>query len=170
MILLKPITPQTAFLFKGVRLRALADSPTSFSSTHARESRLSDGEWIQRSERWNGEEATGYLAFDTLDETEACGLVACYAEEEGGVRSGHIISMWVDPGYRRAGVGAMLIDALKTWARVRGLQQLTLMVTSVNQGAMDFYRRVGFQMSGKTGPYPNDPAIIEYEMRAPLNA
>jgi ribosomal protein S18 acetylase RimI-like enzyme len=168
MIVLKPIAPKTALLFKAVRLRALADSPTSFSSTYATESRLSDDEWIERSKRWSADEAIGYLAFDARDETEACGLVACYAEEDAIGRSGHIISMWVDPGYRRAGVGAMLIDALKIWARSRGLQQLILMVTSVNQGAIDFYQRIGFQMSGKTGPYPNDPAIIEYEMRVPL--
>ena len=169
MIVIKPISPELALLFKAVRLRALADSPTSFSSTFARESQLSDQEWIRRSERWRGEDAIGYLAFETLKESEACGLVACYAEEDSGMRVGHVISMWVAPEYRCAGVGALLIGALKTWARSRGLEQLTLMVTSVNLGAMDFYLRVGFQMSGKTGPYPNDPAIIEYEMRAPLN-
>ncbi len=168
MILLKPIAPERALFFKAVRLRALADSPTSFSGTYAREGQLSDEEWIRRSERWSGDQAIGYLAFDTSNESEACGLIACYAEEKDGVRSGHVISMWVDPGYRRAGVGAMLIDALKTWARACGLRQLVLMVTSVNQGAMEFYRRIGFQMTGKTGPYPNDPAIVEYQMRAPL--
>lgn len=169
MIVLKPITPESALSFKAVRLRALADSPTSFSSTYALESRLSNEEWIRRSQRWNGDQAVGYLAFDTPTDSDACGLVACFAEEADGVRCGHVISMWVAREYRRAGVGAMLVDALKTWARERGLEQLTLMVTSVNRGAMDFYRRVGFHMSGKTGPYPNDPAITEYEMRAALN-
>lgn len=164
MIFLKPITPEAALMFKTVRLRALADSPLAFSGSYGRESQLSDEEWIERSRRWNGEHATGYLAFVTPDENKACGLVACYAEQVGSVRTGHVISMWVDPAYRRAGVGAMLIEALKNWAQAHGAEELTLMVTSVNQGAMDFYRRVGFQMSGKTGPYPNDPAVIEHEM------
>jgi ribosomal protein S18 acetylase RimI-like enzyme len=168
MIFLKPITPETALLFKAVRLRALADAPTAFSGTYARESQLSDAEWIQRSHRWSGEEAIGYLAFDGSDPASACGLVACYGQEDGGVRSGHVISMWVDPEYRRAGVGAMLIESLKNWARSRGLEQLSLMVTSVNEGAINFYQRIGFRTSGKTAPYPNDPAILEYEMLAPL--
>ena len=167
MIFLKPITPETALPFKAVRLRALADSPLAFSSTHAAESRLSDEEWIRRSERWAGEKAIGYLAFDTLDEHSACGLVACYPEchpEDRGIPHGHVVSMWVDPAYRRAGVGRLLIDGLKNWAKARGLRQLKLMVTSVNHGAAGFYHRVGFRMSGKTAPYPNDPAIVEHEM------
>ena len=168
MILLQPITPENALLFKAVRLRALADSPLAFSSTYARESRLSDEEWIERSRRWNGADAVGYLAFDTRDDTTACGLVACYTDKDRPVPCGHIFSMWVDPAYRRAGVGSMLIDGLKGWARAQGLPQLTLMVTSVNPGAMDFYQRAGFRTSGRTGPYPNDPAVIEHEMVFPL--
>jgi ribosomal protein S18 acetylase RimI-like enzyme len=62
----------------------------------------------------------------------------------------------------------LLIDALRKWAKSLGLRELTLMVTSVNEGAIEFYRRIGFRMSGKTGPYPNDPAVIEYEMLLPL--
>ncbi len=164
MILLQPITPATALLFKAVRLRALADSPLAFSGTWARESRLSDEEWIERSRRWSGEDAIGYLAFDTRDDSSACGVVACYTDKDRAVPSGHLISMWVHPAYRRAGVGSMLISAVKNWASARGLTQLALMVTSVNQPAMDFYQRVGFRMSGKTAPYPNDPAITEHEM------
>ncbi len=167
MIFLKTISPETALLFKAVRLRALADSPLAFSSTHEAESRLSDEEWIRRSERWAGESAIGYLAFDSLDEKSSCGLVACYRErhpEDHGLPHAHVISMWVDPAYRRTSVGTLLIEALKDWAKARGLRQLKLMVTSVNQGASDFYGRVGFRLSGKTAPYPNDPAIVEHEM------
>ncbi len=169
MVFLTPMTPEMAALFKDVRLRALNDAPLAFSSTYAQESRFRDEEWIKRSERWNGDEAILYLAFDEADDARACGIVACFAEEEAGVVHGHVISMWVDPGYRRAGVGKLLIDALTNWARLRGLRELKLMVTSVNEGAIDFYQRIGFRKSGKTGPYPNDPAVIEYEMLLPLD-
>jgi len=169
MILLQPITPDTALMFKDVRLRALRDFPLAFSSTYAKESQLADEEWIQRSAQWNGDHAVGYLAFDDSDQANACGLVACYAEQVS-VPRGHVISMWVDPAFRRAGVGSMLIDALGKWASDRGLRELSLMVTSVNRGGIDFYERIGFRMSGAIRPYPNDPAIVEYEMLLPLNA
>jgi ribosomal protein S18 acetylase RimI-like enzyme len=168
MIFLQPVTHATALMFKEVRLHALQDSPLAFSSTYAKEAALADEEWIKRAERWDGHAAILYMAFDDADLKQACGIVACYAENKDAAPHGHVISMWVDPQYRRAGVGAMLIDALKTWARARGLRALTLMVTSVNTAAIEFYRRIGFRMSGTTAPYPNDPAIIEFEMILPL--
>ena len=168
MILLRPISPDTAFIFKDARLRALQDFPLAFSSTYVKESQLSDEEWIQRSARCNGDHAVGYLAVDDSDHGSACGLVACYAEQVS-VPHGHVISMWVDPAFRRAGIGRMLIDALGQWAGTRGLRELRLMVTSVNRGAIEFYERIGFRMSGAIRPYPNDPAIVEYEMVLPLD-
>jgi ribosomal protein S18 acetylase RimI-like enzyme len=50
------------------------------------------------------------------------------------------------------------------------MYELWLMVTSVNPGATRFYQRLGFCKTGKTEPYPNDPAIFEYEMMLKLNS
>jgi ribosomal protein S18 acetylase RimI-like enzyme len=38
------------------------------------------------------------------------------------------------------------------------------MVTSDNAPALAFYQRLGFTLTGHTEPYPNDPALIEYQM------
>jgi ribosomal protein S18 acetylase RimI-like enzyme len=160
MITLQRLNPENALVFRDVRLRALQDSPTAFSSTYAKEAVLPDDEWFKRSVRWSSDGYTGNLAFDG---DKACGMVCCSAGSEDPAR-GHVISMWVDPAYRRAGVGSMLIEALKAWAAERGLRGLLLMVTDVNQSAIDFYERIGFRKTGKTGPYPNDAAITEYEM------
>src|SRR5581483_3440110 len=98
MITLQPISPENVLVFKTVRLRALQDSPTAFGSTFVKESQLTDEEWLQRSVRWTHAGSTGYLAFDG---DNCCGLVACYTEPENALR-GHIVSMWVDPDFRRA--------------------------------------------------------------------
>ena len=45
VITLELLTPQTALAFKDVRLRALLDSPSAFSSTYAAESQLTDADW-----------------------------------------------------------------------------------------------------------------------------
>jgi ribosomal protein S18 acetylase RimI-like enzyme len=42
------------------------------------------------------------------------------------------------------------------------------MVTSRNDAAMRFYERLGFKRTGRTEPYPDDPALVEYEMARPL--
>jgi ribosomal protein S18 acetylase RimI-like enzyme len=160
MITLERIAPHNALVFKTIRLRALRSDPTAFGSTYAKESQLSDQEWVTRSLRWSSDGFIAYLAFD---EENACGLVACYIDEHDSQRA-HVISMWVDPAWRRAGVGTVLVHGLKAWASARQLRELRLMVTHVNTGAIDFYERLGFRQTGKTEPYPNDPAITEYEM------
>jgi len=166
LIVIKRITPQTALVFRDVRLRALQDAPTAFSSTYAKESHLPDEEWVMRAARWAGE-GTGsiFLAFES---EAACGIVGSYVDE-GNSALAYIVSMWVDPSHRRAGVGKALIDAVLEWNRSHGVTEVRLMVTSVNQGAAVFYERMGFRMTGVTEPYPNDPAIIEYEMMRMVN-
>jgi ribosomal protein S18 acetylase RimI-like enzyme len=166
MINLEPITPANALVFKAIRLLALRTDPTAFSATYAKESQLSDEEWFRRSVRWNSDGSIGYLAFD---HGHPCGLVACYVAEKEPSHA-HVISMWVDPAYRRSGVGTALIEGLKTWAVACNIRELHLMVTSVNAGAIGFYKRLGFQMTGWTGPYPNHPAIFEHEMRLRLDS
>jgi|CZKL01.1.fsa_nt_gi GNAT superfamily N-acetyltransferase len=159
-ITLQRISPETVSIFKAVRLSALQDTPTAFGSTFAREAQLSDAEWLQRSKRWTTDHAIGYLAFDG---DAACGIVAAFRDEEEPHRA-CVVSMWVDPSWRRSGVGRALIHALRDWAVTCGHSALALMVTSVNTSAIRFYERIGFQMSGRTEPYPNDPDILEYEM------
>jgi ribosomal protein S18 acetylase RimI-like enzyme len=163
LIVIERISPQTALVFKEVRLRALLDSPTAFSSTYAKESQFPDQEWMKRSVRWSSDGSAIFLAFDG---DVACGIIGAFEEEDP--RRAQIISMWVDPGFRHAGVGKKLIDAVAEWARSRSVQELKLMVTSVNHGAIAFYERIGFRMTGKTAVYPNDAAITEYEMMLTL--
>lgn len=163
---MEPITPELALVFKETRLRALEDSPTAFSSSYLRESQLSDEEWFKRSVRWSSDGSIGFIAFE---ENGACGLVCSFVEGENPARA-CIISMWVDPSYRRAGVGSKLIEAVSIWAKNRELRELKLMVTDVNQGAIEFYQRLGFRMTVASQPYPNDPAITEYEMLLRLDA
>ncbi len=160
MILLAPITIENVSVFKEVRLRALRDSPSAFGSTYEREFQFSDEEWIQRAIRWNGEKGVGFLA---MDEGTACGIAGSFLDEDDVTRA-QLISMWTAPTHRRQGVGRLLVDAVATWARLRGARMLLLMVTSVNEQAMRFYEQLGFARTGRTEPYPNDPAVIEYEM------
>jgi len=42
------------------------------------------------------------------------------------------------------------------------------MVTSNNEPAILFYQRLGFTLTGRTAPYANDPALLEFEMSRPI--
>ena len=160
MISIEPITALNAFLFKAVRLRALQDAPQAFGSTYAKESQLTDADWIERVERMNGESGAGFLA---MDKDTACGIAGSFLDQNDPIRA-HLISMWTAPTHRQRGIGRSLVNEVLNWARGRNARILQLMVTGNNEPAICFYERLGFARTGRTEPYPNDPAVIEYEM------
>lgn len=164
MIAIEQITAGNVFTFKEVRLRALQDAPHAFGATYAKESQLTDAEWLERTQRWNGERGVGYLA---MEDGTACGIAGSFLDEKEPARA-QLISMWTAPTHRQRGVGRLLVNAVLDWAKLRKARALHLMVTSNNEPAMRFYERLGFARTGRTEPYPNDPAIIEYEMARPI--
>jgi ribosomal protein S18 acetylase RimI-like enzyme/adenylate kinase family enzyme len=165
MITLEPITPALAAAFKEVRLRALLDTPTAFGSTHAKEAAMTDDDWQTRAIQWNGERSVGFLA---LDGQMTCGIIGGFLNKDDATIA-HVISMWVAPTHRRSGVGRQLVMAVSDWARSKQARRLNLMVTSCNTAAMAFYDRVGFARTGRIEPYPNDPALVEYELSRALS-
>lgn len=160
MIAIEPISPHNAMVFKEVRLRALQDSPNAFGSTYARESQLSDEEWIKRSVQWSTGRSTALLA---IDNRVACGIAASLLDEKDPTKA-QLLSMWTAPTHREMGVGRQLVNQIMAWANQHGARCLLLMVVSNNHPAIAFYERLGFTRTGRTEPYPNDPSVLEYEM------
>jgi ribosomal protein S18 acetylase RimI-like enzyme len=160
MIVIEPVTLENLPAFKAVRLRALLEDPSAFSATHEKESQFSDSEWLARVDGMSGEKGIGFLATDC---NAVCGLVAAFLSDTQP-NEAHVVSMWTAPEHRRRGAGRLLIEAVAHWAREHDSRTLQVMVTSVNEPAIRFYQRLGFAKTGGTGPYPNDPAILEYEM------
>jgi ribosomal protein S18 acetylase RimI-like enzyme len=160
MVILELITPQRAMIFKAVRLRALQDVPSAFSSTYAEESRLTDSDWVARAAQWTSAGAAAYLA---MDAGIPCGIVAGFIDKDDATRA-HLASMWVAAAYRRSGVGSKLVDAIIAWAGAQRIRTLMLLVTSNNDPAIQFYKRLGFTPTGRTKPYINDARLTDIEM------
>ena len=76
--------------------------------------------------------------------------------------------MWTAPHHLRKGVGRLLFEEILGWAAQHGVQVVQLMVTSKNDSAIRFYEELGFARTGREEPYPNDPAMVEYEMARKL--
>ena len=163
-VTLRAISLANKDLYRETRLHALQDTPSAFSSTYAREFAFTEDEWQQRTANLCSGRAIGFLA---MDDDRVCGLVAAFPKSDDPSHI-EVVSMWVAPTHRRLGVGTLIINGIKDWATGRNARELRLMVTSNNPSAMDFYLRNGFTPTGHTGPYPNDPAVFEHEMRCPL--
>lgn len=160
MVALEQVRAQNVEVFKRVRLRALKEAPGAFGSTYAREIQFSDEEWLARAARWDGESGVGILA---MEGGEPFGIAGAFLDEEN-LTQALLVSMWTDPAHRQQGLGRLLVDAVVEWARLRGARTMRLTVVSNNESAIRFYERLGFAMTGRSEPYPNDAALIEYEM------
>ena len=78
--------------------------------------------------------------------------------------SAALTALWVDPLYRRQGVGSALIDAVVDWAKSEGLSHVLLWVTESNQNAERLYERLGFVRTGRVTVVRPDEDRLEYEM------
>jgi ribosomal-protein-alanine N-acetyltransferase len=66
---------------------------------------------------------------------------------------GHLISLAIHPDFRRKGIGTALLE---TAARILVSNELWAEVRQGNRGALDFYRRRGFQIMGRIPGYYGD--------------
>ena len=159
-ILLKAVAPENVQIYKDVRLRALQDSPLAFGATFAKESQMTGDEWMHRATQCHDGHCIRYLAFSG---EMPCGLIGCFLHPDDCTKA-DLVSMWVDPRFRSDGVGRLLVDSVRNWARDHHVRHLRLTVVSTNAGAIAFYHRNGFALTGNTEPYPNDPDLHECEM------
>jgi GNAT superfamily N-acetyltransferase len=164
MVTVERLSPHLATHLKRVRLAALTDTPSAFSSTYARESQRSNGDWVKLASAWNSGQSVFYIA---MDGGAPCGMIAGKFDEIAPRRA-WVLSMWVAPAHRRAGLGARLMQEVERWAQSLSICELHLHVTSNNSTAENFYERCGFTRTGITQPYQNDPSLFEYEMAKAL--
>ena len=82
-------------------------------------------------------------------------LVACIGAHLVGTgallhrsaETGEIVRMSVEKSLRRKGIGRLILNQLLQAARQAGYRQVVLETTTTWQGAVDFYKAYGFQMT-----------------------
>lgn len=87
-----------------------------------------------------------FLAEDDAD--HLAGFILVERLRRSGVMTGHVITIDVDPGMRRQGVGSVLLKAAEARLREEGIAQFLLEVAVDNSAAQAFYRRFGFTAIG----------------------
>lgn len=76
--------------------------------------------------------------------------------------------MWVDPRFRRRGVGDALVKHVVDWAAERDYDRVFLWVTDVNVAARRLYERNGFAPTGARQEVREGEPAMEYEMSRSL--
>jgi ribosomal protein S18 acetylase RimI-like enzyme len=191
MIVVREITADDWELMRDVRLAALAESPSAFGSSYAREVAFTEEQWrgriSERSVTFFAHEATSpapgvrirgrtvltdSLASSLTEEQagaasagkEPAGLAGVYVEDGAA----HLVSMWVRPAARGLGAGKALVEAAAAWAKANDFGTLFLWVTESNTSARRLYEGCGFTPTGQRQPLPSDPAIPEIAMSRTL--
>lgn len=141
---------------RDVRLRALADAPTSFGTTLGQAAEFTEERWRDRAR--GSATSRQFLAF--LD-GEAVGIAGLFDEGEG---SAQLVSVWVRPDHRRRGVARALTRAALDFAAAAGMARVTLWVTEGNASARRLYEGLGFRATGRRQPLPSQPSLEESEM------
>lgn len=141
---------------RDVRLRALADAPEAFESTFELENGFGQAEWEQRtgSATWFLAEAGGQVV----------GVAVALVQDHYGPTVRHLVSMWVEPGWRGTGTADLLVQALCDRSKGEGARTVTLWVIDDNKAAEKLYERAGFRRSGEAKPLSRDPAREEFRM------
>lgn len=132
---------------RDLRLRALADAPDAFGSTLEREREAGEAEWRAWVSGWQGSTNALYVG-----EAEGSWIGMAVGSRTGEEQDAHLYGMWVDPAWRRRGLGARLVGAVLGWARSWGAGRVILGVTEINDGAVGFYERLGFADTGERHP------------------
>jgi ribosomal protein S18 acetylase RimI-like enzyme len=163
----RPLRADEWPLLRELRLRALADAPEAFASTHAREAAAPERMWRERAA--GGPEIITLLATTGPEEDGAApaGMTTVRLEGEQPPH-GHLLGMWVDPAHRGLGVAGALIGAAAGWARAHGATELVLWVVDSNTAALRAYRRAGFEPTGDHQPLPSRPELSESMLRLAL--
>lgn len=81
-----------------------------------------------------------------------------------GARRVDIVAVYVAPAHRGAGTLARLFDAIAEWARLGGVDALTLDVHTDNARAQAAYAKIGFAPTGVTSA---STIGLELQMRRP---
>jgi len=153
-------TPLRAF-----RLRALADAPDAFGTTLAEAGQRPLADWDDRARRDAVSETSTILL--AVEGDCWCGMVGAVVVP-ASPDTAELISMWVDPAYRRRGTALALTDAVVQWARAVGVAHVRLSVTETNVPARSLYVRAGFAATGHTEQHPSNPALREEAMARDL--
>lgn len=166
MFEVRVVEPDEWPLIKRIRLEALLDTPAAFMTTHAQAVGFPDELWIRRAA--DGAQGRDQLTVLGLDAGLPIGLAVGLerTDRRGPVTA--IVSVYVAPQARGAGVGDRMLGLIEEWGMGLGSIRATLWVEETNARAVGFYERLGYAMTADRAQIQNDFGLFERRMEKPL--
>ncbi|MBO0937816.1 GNAT family N-acetyltransferase [Fibrella sp. HMF5335] len=83
-------------------------------------------------------------------------LIGCVYLEKKGTDM-YLGMLTVSPELQAAGIGRQLLEAAENWAKAQHCRAVTMTVIPQRTELIAWYQRRGYQPTGETHPFPNDP-------------
>lgn len=146
MIEIKTLSPEGWQLYKTMRCAALAEAPYAYSNALEGVLKRSDEDWQQLTLQYASDPNS--ITYFVFEGEVPCGISACVVDGS----EAEMFAVWVDPAYRRKGIGSQLIEFARTWSELQGARKLKVGVFDDNLAALVFYRSAGFKDLGLIKP------------------
>ncbi|MFK4082631.1 GNAT family N-acetyltransferase [Kribbella sp. NPDC020789] len=145
-------------ILREVRLRALLEAPQSFYETYGDSIALTEDDWRTRLRA--ADKVTLLAESGGRPAGMVIGVPA--GPDERDPDAALMLSMWVDPEFRGDGIADELTAELLVWTREQQYKRLLLWVYDAAPRAAAFYRRAGFQSTGRVDTFydPTRPLTL----------
>ncbi|MFB6721587.1 GNAT family N-acetyltransferase [Kribbella sp. NPDC056345] len=145
-------------ILREVRLRSLLDAPESYYQTYGESVGLTEADWRARIG------AADKVALVAESDGKSAGMVLGVpaGPDERDPDAALMLSMWVDPEFRGQRVADALTTELLAWSREQQYKRLLLWVYDAAPRAAAFYRRAGFEPTGRVETFydPTRPLTL----------
>ena len=149
-------------LLRELRLGALRDAPNSFRDTYSDIAARPASYWDDFTRSVT--QADRNVMFLAFEEDKPVGSVFGLVDRVQSSRTGGVGGMWVDPMWRRRGIGEALLQEVLDWARRRGFERLRLWCVADSPGPASLYRKLGFRETGNRQPLSPGSTVQVAEM------
>ena len=140
------LTSDDAAEWWRLRLESLQGDPQAFSSSAEDHQSLS----LEEVRKRLGSDNPDFFVAGAFEDDRLTGMAGFYREKGLKVRhKGRVWGVYVTPGSRGKGVGRKLLQAaLERGAKIEGVEQILISVTTTQVAATNLYRSLGFDSFG----------------------
>lgn len=147
-----PVAIRSAFTsdlpaYRQIRLEALRDHPSSFTSDYAACLAWPESRWAERLGLPGSEDQKVTFFAEASGELAAMGGVI-RGDSPKTAHTGTVVGIYVRPAWRGLNLGVAIVQACEAWATSRGISILKLAVMSANAFALRIYVHAGYRVYG----------------------
>jgi ribosomal protein S18 acetylase RimI-like enzyme len=145
MLQIRRLESNHAAIYRSLRLEALQGHPEAFGSSYEEEKEFPSETFENRLKEQNS------FTFGAFENEKLIGVVTLVLEKKNKLKHrANIVAMYVDPEKRRYGIGkSLMLEAINKAKTIEGIEQIYLVVTSINEPAKKLYYSLGFETYGK---------------------